>query len=90
MWAVGHVVDPSGKRMDIDTAPSDGDALVHVQPKAPAHEALCFRRAELHAWDPTHERAECVDDITQMNAFSEASLLQVLRKRMLENRQIYT
>ena len=90
MWAVGRVVDPDGKPAGTEGTPNEGDNLVHVQSDSAEKELLRFKRSALKEWDATHDQAESVDDITRMNAFSEASLLHILRKRMLETHKIYT
>ena len=90
MWAVGRVVDPEGKPTETDHTANNRDSVVHVQSNSTGKALLSFKRSALKEWDATHEQAKSVDDITQMNAFSEASLLHILRKRMLENYKIYT
>ena len=90
MWAVGLVVKPEGKPAETDYAAKDRDIAVHVQSNSTGKVLQSFKRSVLKEWDAAHEEAESVDDITRMNAFSEASLLHVLRKRMLENYKIYT
>ncbi len=48
------------------------------------------RDADTCPWDESHEAAILPDDVTQIHGFGEGALLNVIRRRFLEQYKIYT
>eukprot|EP00939_MAST-03C_sp_MAST-3C-sp1_P001014 g1014.t1 len=49
-----------------------------------------YKKSELKVWDKQHDAEEVAEDATLINGFSEASLLLLMKRRLIEKFNIYT
>jgi hypothetical protein len=88
LYKVGLNLGPGEAPSRTGPAGTAHAAKAHVRVQTESGECKTLSEDSLRPWDPTHEH-DIPDDVTRITAFSEASLLQAIRRRF-ETLLIYT